>query len=282
MRLGHLIWAIESLQSMGNRGLLHATLGVFGTGRYPILAGATGSMIQILHRWIWRNAQRRARKLLNFAEIEADGGRDLVRAAELTRDPTLRRLYLVHAADEERHAALFRNRGNALLRSLPARSPRALQLDWVSPGERGLDDLRVHSESDASLLAFLHLSEKAAAGHFATYCDVLHDDPPTSAVFREVMHDETFHMNYTLAQLTRIAPKRRPILLWRARFGRLWKAYLRLMSAIAGVLGTVVLTLQYFILLPPFAFLAKRAERREVPGWTIVPPERARALESQY
>jgi rubrerythrin len=239
-------------------------------------------MIQWLHRFVWRDTGRRARKLLNFAEIEADGGRDLVRAAELTQDPLLRRLYLVHAADEERHAGLFHARGTALLRSLPAPASAPFQLNWVSPGERGLDDLHVHSESDSSLLAFLHLSEKAAAGHFAAYADAVQDDPPTSSVFKEVLHDESFHMNYTLAQLTRIAPKRRGWLLWRARLGRLWKAYLRVMSAIAGVIGTIILTLQYFILLPPFALLAKRAERREPQGWNPVPAERARALESQY
>jgi hypothetical protein len=239
-------------------------------------------MIQLLHRWIWHDAERRARKLLNFAETEADGGRDLVRAAELTQDPTLRRLYMVHAADEERHAALFRMRGAALLRALPARTSATAQLNWIAPGERGLDDLRVHSESDASLLAFLHLSEKAAAGHFAAYGDAVRGDPQTGQVFKEILHDETFHMNYTLAQLTRVAPERRRILLWRARLGRLWKAYLRAMAAIAGVIGTIILTLQYFVLLPPFAFLAKRAARREPAGWTPPPPERPRALESQY
>jgi hypothetical protein len=239
-------------------------------------------MFLTLHRWIWHNPERCARKLFSFAETEADGGRDLVRAAELTQDPTLRRLFIVHAADEDRHAQLFRSRGAVLRRTLPANTSALFQLNWVSPGERGLDDLRVHGETDASLLAFLHLSEKAAAGHFATYVDALKDDPLTSQVFREVLKDETFHMNYTLAQLTRIAPQRHRTVLWRARAGRLWKAYLRLMSAIAGVMGTVVLTLQYFILLPPFAFFAKRAERREPRGWTEIPQDRAHSLTSQY
>src|SRR5882757_7973495 len=172
-------------------------------------------MIQSLHRFVWRDAARCARKLFTFAETEADGGRDLVRAAELTQDPLLRRLFTVHAVEESRHAELFRNRGSALLRGLRDRSATALQLNWMSPGERGLDDLRVHSESDASLLAFLHLSEKTAAGHFATYVEALRDDPPTSAVFKEVLRDETFHMNYTLAQLNRIAPRHRLSFIWR-------------------------------------------------------------------
>jgi len=239
-------------------------------------------MLQFLHRWIWRDPERCARKLFTFAETEADGGRDLVRAAELTEDPTLRRLFIVHAVEEERHAQLFRARGAALLNSLPARSSTSFQLNWVSPGERGLDDLRVHAESDAGLLAFLHLSEKSAAGHFATYVDALKDDPLTSSVFKQVLKDETFHMNYTLAQLTRVAPRRHGLFLWKARLWRLWKAYLRAASAIAGVMGTLILTLQYFILLPPFAFLAKRAQRREPQGWVAVPPESEPKLESQY
>jgi rubrerythrin len=239
-------------------------------------------MFQLLHRWIWRDPERCARKLFTFAETEADGGRDLVRAAELTGDPTLRRLFTVHAVEEERHAQLFRMRGAALLQSLEGRASTQFQLNWVSPGERGLDDLRVHGESDAGLLAFLHLSEKSAAGHFATYVDALRDDPLTSSVFKEVLKDETFHMNYTLAQLTRVAPQRHRLFLWKARLGRLWKAYLRVASAIAGIMGTVILTLQYFILLPPFAVLAKRAERREPHGWVPVPKESQRKMESQY
>ena len=239
-------------------------------------------MFLFLHRWIWSDPERCARKLFNFAETEADGGRDLIRAAELTEDRTLRQLFMIHAADENRHAGLFRSRGAALLHTLPLRSTAILQLNWVSPGERGLDDLRVHAESNASLLAFLHLSEKSAAGHFATYVDALKGDPLTSAVFKEVLKDETFHMNYTLAQLARVAPKRHRLWLWRARLGRLWKAYLRIMSAVAGLMGTAILTLQYFILLPPFAALAKRAARREPQGWISIPPERGRPLRSQY
>jgi len=43
-----------------------------------------------LHRWVWSDADRRARKLLRFSETEADGARDITRAAELTPDSSLR------------------------------------------------------------------------------------------------------------------------------------------------------------------------------------------------
>jgi hypothetical protein len=132
------------------------------------------------------------------------------------------------------------------------------------------------------MLAFLHLSEKAAASRFAVYRDVMQHDPPTRAIFEEILHDETFHMNYTLTQLARIAPRRHRHHLWRARLSRLWKGYLRLATALAGVLGSILLTIQYFLLLPPFAWLAKRAERREHSGWTQISPERTGLLDQEY
>jgi rubrerythrin len=223
-----------------------------------------------LHRWVWTDAHRRARKLLRFAETEAEGGRDLARAAELTGDASLRRLYLRHAGDEQRHADLFRRRGRELLETA-ARSS-AFEGNWLAPGERGLDDLRVEAESDESLLAFLHLSEKAAAGRFVIYGRVLDVDPVTRAVFARVLEDEAFHMSYTRKQLARLSPRKQGLRLWQARAGRLWKTYLRIASALASVLGTAMLWIQYFLLLPVFALLAKRAASRERPGFARARP----------
>jgi hypothetical protein len=240
-------------------------------------------MLAPMHRWIWSNAERRVQKLLRFGETETDGGRDILRAAEVTSDPLLRRLYLEHAIDEFRHGVLFRRRAAALLSaSLASPSTPGFQADWLAPGGHGLDDLQVDGESDDNLLAFLHLSEKAAASRFTVYRDVMQHDLPTRAIFEEILHDETFHMNYTLTQLARVAPRHHRRHLWRARLSRLLKGYLRLASALAGVLGSFMLTVQYFILLPPFAWLAKRAERREHLGWSPVSPKRNRSLDRQY
>ena len=237
-------------------------------------------LLQPLHRWIWLDAGRRSRKLLKFAETEADGGRDLVRAAEVTRDPLLRRLLLIHARDEQRHAELLRRRGAALFSSTHSRS--GYRADWLAPGERGLDDLRVEELQDGPLLAFLHLSEKSAAADFRSYREVLGHDPPTRAVFEEILRDETYHMNYTLLQLSRLAPDRHRIFLWRARLKRLWNGYLRLALAIAGLLSGMLLTLMYFSLLVPFAWLAKRAASQEPTGWSRIAPERNSSLDRQY
>ncbi len=239
-------------------------------------------LLRPLHSWVWLDPARRARKLLRFAETEADGGRDLVRAAEVTPDPLLRRLFLFHARDEQRHAQLFRRRGTVLLHALSGPSRSGYRADWLAPGERGLDDLRIEALEDGALLAFLHLSEKSAAADFTSYRDVLERDPSTRAVFEEVLRDEAYHMNYTLSQLVRVSPQRHRHLLWRARLSRLWKGYLRLALAFAGAMSGLILTVLYFALLPPFAYLAKRAARQEPVGWLPVSAERNTSLDRQY
>ena len=56
---------------------------------------------------------------------------------------------------------------------------------------------------------------------------------------------------------------------------------MRVAAFIAGLLGNTVLTIMYFALLPPFAWIAKRAERRETRGWIPISPDRE-SQTSQY
>ncbi|MGD0529293.1 MAG: ferritin-like domain-containing protein [Polyangiaceae bacterium] len=248
----------------------------------PIHIRATGvdTVLKPLHRWVWSDAHRCAHKLLRFAETEADGGRDIARAAELTGDALLRRLYLRHAMDELRHAEMFRTRGRTMLAVLPRQAAGA-EGNWFAPGERGLDDLNVNAEKDDTLLAFLHLSERAAAMRFAVYREVLTKDRETREVFESILRDEAFHMNYTRKQLERVSPRRHGLRLWTARLHRLWKVYLRFAAAFASVMGAVILTVQYFLVLPVFAWAAKRAGRREAHGWTNA-AGRTHSLGTQY
>jgi rubrerythrin len=234
-----------------------------------------------IQRWIWRDPLRRGLRLLRFAEVEADGGRDLARAAEVTGDARLRQLYLRHSRDEQRHAEIFRRRGTALLHAHGTGSAR-WQADWLTPGERGLDDVEVERDRDAPLLAFLHLSERSAARQFATYGRAVGADVETREVFHHILKDEAFHMAYTRRELGRLAPRQQGWLLWRARLGRLWKGYLRFAAGLGNLIGWVILTLQYFILVPPFAWIAKRAARREAEGWHTARPEAERDLKSQF
>src|SRR6185312_7007101 len=188
-------------------------------------------LMRPVHQWVWADADRRVRKLLTFAEVETDGGRDILRAAESTSDPLLRRLYLEHAIDELRHGDMFRQRGAALLRLRAARTNSLLDGNPL-PGGHGLEDLSIDGEPDRRLLAFLHVAEKAAAGRFAIYREVVDDDPSTRAIFEEILRDEVFHMNYTYTQLVRVLPHSYRRQVWQARASRLWKRYVRAAAAV--------------------------------------------------
>ena len=242
---------------------------------------SVGRILSPVHRWVWGDFDRRVRKLIAFSKVEGDGGRDILRAAELTPDPLLRRLYLEHAIDELRHADLFRQRGATLLQLRATRSTALFNTDPL-PGGHGLDDLSIEGEPDYRLLAFLHVAEKDAAGRFEIYRDVVDDDPATREIFEEILRDEVFHMNYTYTQLVRIRPNGYRWQVWQARASRLWKRYLRLMAVVAGAMGVVILTIMYFVVLAPFAWLAKRAARREPIGWTPIAPERNHSPTSLY
>src|SRR5262252_4983031 len=99
-------------------------------------------MLTPVHRWIWSDADRRVQKLFRFGETETDGGHDILRAAEVTSDPLLRKLYLEHAIDEFRHGVLFRHRAAELLKASPSSSNLGFQGAWLAPGGHGLDDLQ--------------------------------------------------------------------------------------------------------------------------------------------
>jgi hypothetical protein len=226
-------------------------------------------LMRPIHQWVWGDADRRLRKLLTFAEVETDGGRDILRAAEVTPDPLLRRLYLEHAIDELRHGELFRERGSAILRA--RRGSRGVLLAGNPlPGGHGLDDLEIKGHPDHTLLAFLHVAEKSAAGRFAIYRQLVDDDPQTREIFEQILRDEVFHMNYTYTQLTRISPRSYRRHVWHARFRRVWNRYLRVAAALASLFGNVTLTILYFLVLAPFAWLARRSARREAVGWIAI------------
>src|SRR5437762_4360207 len=117
-----------------------------------VLSTRMDRMLTPIHRWIWGDPDRRVQKLLRFGETETDGGRDLLRAAEVTRDPLLRRLYLVHASDEQRHGTMFRRRAASLLAAMAAPARREIGSDWLPPSGHGLDDLEVDREPDDTML----------------------------------------------------------------------------------------------------------------------------------
>jgi hypothetical protein len=57
---------------------------------------------------------------------------------------------------------------------------------------------------------------------------------------------------------------------------------MRVAAALAAVFGATVLILIYFIVLPPFVWFARKAERREALGWQPISGSRHDSPTSQY
>ena len=236
----------------------------------PLSRGAhVDRMLRPVHRWIWSDVDRRVRKLLRLR-----GSRGRWR----TRHPARRG---GHAG-----SALAPAVSGSCDRRTPPR--RSVPPAWRRPASSAVASVRhalsaanwLPPAATASTICALKTSptnrcsrscmwrkrpRPAASRSIGTSSQ---DDPPTRAdvrrdpARRSVSHELHLHAACPHLATTRTgggcggrarAACGTDICAWR--------------SAIAGLLGTLILTMQYFVLLPPFAWLAKRAVRRERPGW---------------
>ncbi len=229
-------------------------------------------------RALWSDPLRKIRTLDSFSKTEEDGGFDLCAAARCVADPELKRSLEVHAADERRHAELFRTRANEL-RALTAELPAAQDTLRAYDLARG----RSSSEQDAhgfftaglcdelgevAYVAMLHVAEQRAAALFADHHAAV-DDEKTRAIFAEILNDEKFHISYTGNFLKRWKREGRAgevkAALRRAKGSRFIGAWKRFGARSAGSFGRVVLWILYWTLLLPFGLIARR---RVAPvGW---------------
>ena len=217
----------------------------------------------------WRNRETIARKLMGFSHTEHGSALDMFRAAELTEDPRLRRLFYRHGLDEAGHAQRFREVACAV------GGPE------VSAGHYGaMHAVRQDLYERLGLVrfvAFVWLSEsraktqfEALSEHFAAVDleglgDTLHH------LFEEVGHDEHFHASYSKQLLDEWRAQGRGEEVDRAirsvRFDEAWMAWRRAGRRIGDVLARVTLSTLFVAVLPPFALLQRLFDRRGRSAW---------------
>ena len=248
------------------------------------------------NRRVWTDPARKLRTLESFAATEEDGGRDLELAARRTLDPELGAHLARHAADELRHAALFRARAAALRAelSLPARDalePAAVH--DLSRGRRG-HELDAHGflraalceeQGEVAYVAMLHVAEGRAAELFQLHLELNRADPTLAPLFAEILRDEKYHVAYTerFLERWRAEGRAREVAagLARARGSRLIAAWKRLGVRSATGIAHVVLFAGYWVLLWPFALTSRATRRRAATPELGVRAARER-LTSQY
>lgn len=224
----------------------------------------------------WRNRRAIARKLMGFSHTEQGSALDMFRAAELTDDPRLRRLFYRHGLDEARHAQHFRA------------AAKAVGGAEASAGHYG----RLHAVRQdlyerlglVPFVAFVWLSESRAktqfdvlSDHFAALSMREGSDTEVGAqadrlhrLFEEIGHDENFHASYAKQLLDEWREQGRADevdkAIRRVRLDEAWMAWRRSGRRIGDVLVRVTFTLLFLAVLPPFALVQRLVDRRSA-GW---------------
>lgn len=215
-----------------------------------------GWLDRLLHR------SRQQERLREFAETEAFGGADLVRAAGRTEDPWVRRQLVRHAEDEARHATLLGEGSGA---GGPG-APLGAALSGETAAHPSAD---IDAMGELGFLAFVHLSEAKATEEFARVGAI---DPANAALFERILADERRHVAWTARALERFREQGKGAEVDRALSRVRWRQRLLPLRWLGGRLAdgisAIVLTILYFVLLLPFTRLASTPAR----GWQTSPP----------
>jgi hypothetical protein len=229
------------------------------------------ALVRLVTPLVWRVPGHGARKLYGFARAEQASRIDLLLAAQRTTSLPRRALYLRHALDETRHAAMFWRRSTELrldARRAPFTAPVADTEDLFERlGER-------------RFLAFVHRGERRGREQFELYARHFGErgDPRTEAVFEAILIDERRHEGYTRSLLVELAGGERAARseLRRAALWEAWRLWRRAGRALAAAIYTLAMTLIYLVA-GPIAAVGLRALRRRARWQLAAPPPRPSA-----
>jgi len=214
---------------------------------------------------VWRLPGHGARKLYGFARAEQGSRLDLLQAARRTDSLSRRALYLRHALDETRHAAMFWRRAGEL------RGDRALPPP-AADTEALFDRL-----GELGFLAFVHRGERRGRRQFELYARhfARRGDARTAALFEAILVDEVRHERYTRELLVELAGGERPARaeLRRAARWAAWRSYRRAGRALAGAVYVVLMTAIYLVAAPLATLALRRRRARRAARWRLEPPE---------
>jgi hypothetical protein len=151
----------------------------------------------------------RAHVLTLMADAESNGeGQVFDRALARVEDPEVARLIRRHAADEVRHAQLFRDA--AARQGVPIReAPANLRLiDRLSRALGGALDQEIQSRTDIMrMYLLLQVIEERALTQFSMFEPAFASvDPVTATTIGQVRRDEERHLKYCHAIARRYAP----------------------------------------------------------------------------
>jgi rubrerythrin len=218
---------------------------------------------------VWRIPGHGARKLYGFAKAEQGSRIDLLQAAHRTASEPRRALYLRHALDESRHAAMFWRRSTDL-RIAAGRPPFPPP---VADTERLFERL-----GERRFLAFVHRGERRGRAQFERYARHFgrRGDARTRALFDAILADERRHEGYTRALLVELAGGERAARaeLRRAALWEAWRTWRRVGRALAGAIYAAAMIAIYLVAGLVAAIAARAVAARRVrphAAWQLPP-----------
>lgn len=220
-------------------------------------------LLRFLAPFVWRSNAKVAAKLEGFASTEAGSALDMLKAAELTDDPRLRKLFFRHAMDEARHAQQFRDAARQL--TVDARQT-ASELNLIHATRQNL----LEQLGLVRFVAFVFLAERRGELQFRALREHFHDRPELEGLFARIGKDEQFHVTYSQQLLDgwraqgRASEVRRA--LWSVQRDRAIAAWRRSGRVWGELLTRLLLSLVYLVVLPGFALISRFADP-ETTGW---------------
>ncbi len=230
-----------------------------------MIATATFSelMLKALAPLIWRSADKVASKLEGFASTEAGSALDMLKAAELTEDPTLRYLFFRHAMDEARHARMFREAARGLC---PEARTAASEYNLIHARRQNLFARMPLTE----FIAFVFLAERRGELQFRALQAHFRGQTALESLFARIGKDEQFHVAYSHKLLKTWRKEGRSLevtrALWKVRGVRAWEAWRRSGRILGDVTSRLLLGALYVLVLPVFALLSRWLDPAK-PGW---------------
>lgn len=226
------------------------------------VAAPSSLMVRLVAPLVWRSDVKIAAKLEGFAATEAGSALDMLKAAELTDDPALRRLFFRHALDEARHAQLFR--------------AAARRIDPRGRDAGGASEYRLIHATRQNLferyglvrfVAFVHLAELRGESQFRALRDHFRagsDGNDLGELFARIAREERFHVAYSGKLLADWRREGRAREVWQAvarvRFTRAFDAWRRIGRLFGDHATRLLLGLLYLVLLPLFALIQRRRD----------------------
>ncbi len=208
-------------------------------------------LLRLAAPFAWRDDEAIATKLMGFAATEQGSALDMIRASELTDDPTLRRLFFRHGMDEARHAQRFREAARQLLGGRDG-GPRT----WEA--QHAVRQDLFQRWGTVRFVAFVWLSESRAREQFRVLAARFRTRRPQLALlFDDIGRDEKVHAAYSghLLDTWRAEGREDEVrsALRRVRIDGAWAAWRNSGRRIGDLMVRGLLTALWLTVLPWFA-----------------------------